>query len=177
MPHTAPTDANLLQAQRALPDEVRQNMILLRFASPIPRPFAGEFLRIHLTPSMFQAAEEAAYRPEVIQPHRLRPQSCPTCGQRMQRVDVTRWRCRDRLCEGSTRTMHAGPIRGVVKIVTTPDCVAHVESTTRPDGTVRRTEHLDKLLLALDRRYDRKVLAAIYRTAGHLCDQMGWRLA
>jgi hypothetical protein len=192
MLETLPTTAEQLAPNLKLPESLRQNAVLLEFAKPIRRSWAGQFLLIRLTPNMLAGGEEEFYLTHIVQPHRVPTESCRFCRQPMHRESLETWRCHNPRCflpNGQpTRSIqqHSAPARGVVKLLITDDCVDHVEYSQvidrfLPDGKpiYRRhsSEWLKAVVLLLDRRYRPEVLAAVKRTAGEICDIMGWQLA
>jgi len=177
-----PQHSKLIKGNRDLPSDKKQSMVLLTFGRPIPRALAGDFLRIHLSPAMKGGGEDEFHDVGLAQPHRSGPQRCMRCGQYMRQVSVTGYRCGNGQCRdecgrpSALKTQYAGPLRGVVKLMIAPDFVSHRETKTRSTGEVYVSEWLNRLILVLDRRYHEVVLAAVYRTAGELCDMRGWKL-
>lgn len=154
-----------------MPDELRGLAVLLTFDEPIARTLTGEFLRIFLRAEWMSDgnSEGEFYRAEVFQPWRSRVRrKCPQCGMWMSRKSVNEWVCRYRLCSLSGRILVAGPTRGVIRTIVFDDFVVE---------TVDGVEMIDRILLVLDRRYRDPVLAGVYRTAGEICEVMGWKLA
>lgn len=151
--------SDLLRGQRMLGGDVRQSRVLIRLAEPVPRGMVWEFLRIRLTPEMLAGGEERAYQVALTQPHRANfARRCPRCRVATRQVAETTWRCPSchRLVDGT-------PLRGVVRLEIPSDAVD-------ADGMV------SQVILCLDRRYSRRVLDAVYRTAGVLCESLGWRV-
>lgn len=155
----------MLRANRALPDEARQYMVLLRFATPVPRGALQHFYRIQLTPMMQLGGEGDFYRASVFQPHRAKARKCPSCGVLMSPMGQWQVACGNRACSRWGVLDSTKPSCGVIQVLVPTD-LFHPEDKTA-DGCV----------LVLDRRYREEVLAAVYRTAGQLCDRLGWRLS
>ncbi len=170
-----PTLRELLKNQRQLAPNDQQSKVLLQFSKPIPRGMIGEFYRIQLTQRMAAGGEDEFYEAEIFQPHRVGPQNCPRCRQQVAQVSQTYTRCTNRSCELYGRTIVSGPRRGVVAVVTAPDFVVDRQMKD-VCGRQVAAEYLDRAILVLDRRYHPDVLAAVYRTAGQLCDLYGWGL-
>ena len=156
-------DRSILAGNRDLPSDVRQSVVMLRFAEPIPRVFAYHFVRVRLSDQMFGDGEDGFFQASVIQPHRVAIRPCRSCDTERVRVGQTTQMCPNSSCPYCGVEVECGPLRGVVKVGLSPEFEA-------PDG------RLDRLALILDRRYNEKTLANVYRTAGELCDIMGWRL-
>ena len=161
-----PTPAQILRGQQLVPDAVRQQMVLLQFAVPIPRWCVSEFLRIHLTPGMLAGGEDDFCQPSVTQPHRVRPTQCAKCRSLLLISGQWSGVCRNSACSLFGRVQQGGPKRGVVRVDVPSDAITRVDDR----------EVVSSLLLVLDRRYREEVLAAVYRTAGHICDEWGWKL-
>lgn len=189
-----------------LPDTLRQSCVLLTFGQPVRSANTGEFLRIHLTPGMMQDGEESFYLAEQFQPHRCQVRLCTGCGGRLDRIAEQYAVCRAPACRLRGKRVAFGPVRGVVDVLVFPDFVVDrtVEQFPVPDpaaqpptladflhrrvsrSSLRRTptilqdrmvEWVDRCLLVLDRRYNDRTLASVYRTAGEICDMRGWSLA
>lgn len=177
-----PTSAELIKNNQAVPEPLRQSVVLLRFAEPIRRSEAGEFLRIQLSSAMRAGGEDDFYQTSIAQPHRAGKQKCSRCGTLMKRMGMRDHRCQNSSCRlddgrpTMTVSQYAGPLRGVVKIGVAPDFVHHTELYTIADGRTFHIQYIDKVALMLDRRYHENVLAAVYRTAGELCELRGWKL-
>lgn len=168
---------DLIRGNRQLDDNLRQSAVLLTFATPVNRALCGEFLCIRLTVAMLSGGEQEFYQTEVVQPHRAQPQRCVGCRQPMHRVGLMSWECRRAMCSQYGLSQVAGPSRGVVKIAFTPDFIARTERIRiESTGETVVAEYLNRVILMLDRRYRPEVLAGVYRTAGMICDKMGWRL-
>lgn len=177
-----PTPAEMIRRNNQLPVEMRQRAVFLQFGKPLASFLIDQFHRVHLTPDMLLGGEDEFYQAEVFQPHLVTPQPCPRCDTILTPIGVNRSRCMNPRCrdrDGRPSSEHdviSGPVRGVVKILTFPDHVVEVEMKTTPDGQRYAVEHLSACVVVLDRRYRVEVLAAVYRTCGMLCDQMGWKL-
>jgi len=178
-PQILPRYEELLRANQSLPEHLRQSAVLLRFAAPVRESMLGEFHRIHLTPAMLDGGEEAFHLAEVYQPDRVKQQRCPNCGHFLDRINPTLARCRNAAClqvDGTPTSEFAiitGPVRGVCKVLTFPDHI--VENRPTIVGG-RPVPWVNACVLMLDRRYHPVVLAAIYRTAGQICEMNGWQL-
>jgi hypothetical protein len=160
--------SQMIKANRGLPEGARFNMVLLEFADPLPaRGLVQEFYRLHLTPGMFSQGEERFYQAEVYQPQHARRRHCVRC--RGLTVQVGLWvvQCENPRCLLKGRPQSIKPARGVVQVLVPGDRLVRV------DGR----ELCRSVVLVLDRRYPEQVLASVYRTAGMICDAMGWRLA
>lgn len=166
MIQSMPAPRELLRANALLPDDQRQSMVRLRFREWLPKWVAWEFLRIHLSPAMLAGGEQEFYQPEIYQPERVGRPECPGCESSMERLGVWHWICRVPACPQYGRLFRQKPNRGVVKVLVPPEFLRAV------DGR----EECNSVILVLDRRYRQEVLAAIYRTAGILCEQRGWGL-
>ncbi len=182
----------LLRGQQLLPEHLRQNTLLLRFdpASPARASLLADFYRIQLTPELKAPGlgEDTFYRADLYQPSRSnsRLKICRTCGQAQTAATPQYWKCTNRKCRQHGRLVHSGPVRGVVDVRCCDQWVVSRETvpitlngcTTDIHG-VPLTNEIVKVkacLLVLDRRYGDIVLAAVYRTAGMICDQYGWKL-
>lgn len=163
------TPANLLRGQKYVAPDFNQSCILLAFDPPIPRYRAAEFLRIHLSRDMRTRGEDEAYLPEIFQPDRVGMQKCPSCGGIMARLNQAYTKCINAKCQAYGMRQQNGPLQGVVDVLVFDEFVTCAATGNGP-------ERIDRCLLALDRRYDDRTLAAIYRTAGALCDHLGIRL-
>lgn len=182
--------SKLLAGQRLVPEQMRQNCLLLRFADPVPASLTSDFYRIHLTPDLLDGklSEAEFYKAEIFQPSRSRKslKQCRRCMQPMAQATVQYWKCQNRKCENVGRLVHSGPVRGVIDLRIQDDWI--VDRKTIPvvlDGQATDVHGVPltctqvtvkACLLILDRRYDDIVLAAVYRTAGAICDQYGWKL-
>mgnify|MGYP006969344514 FL=1 len=204
-PSVVPSYADMVAGNRELPEKLRESAVLLSFAEPIKSSRAGEFLRLHMTPNMLLDGEEEFYEVDVFQPDRADAKLCRACGDRMRRISPVLSSCSNPKCAARGKRVHDGPVRGVIDVLVFPDFV--VETTTEtvyvPDPSGAPTladvlsrrvktsqvkaqpriaqtvsvEWIDRCVLVLDRRYNPMTLAAVYRTAGTLCDMFGWRLA
>lgn len=178
-PQILPRYEELLRANQSLPEPIRQSAVLLRFATPIRESQCGEFHRIHLTPAMLDGGEAGFWMAESYQPHRLRMRCCPNCGQPLDQVNPSLARCRNKAClqvDGTPTEEFAivtGPVRGVCKVLTFPDHIVERRAVS-PGGPL--VTWVSACVLILDRRYHPVVLAAIYRTAGQICEMHGWQL-
>src|SRR5690606_23275412 len=112
---------NLLRANQNLPDDKRQSMVMIRFAEPIPRAYAWEFLRIRMTQAMKDAGEDQAFDVSLSQPLRAGVQRCGVCRGKMRRVGLHDWTCERPGCRGKGRIHHAKPLRGVMKVLIPKD--------------------------------------------------------
>lgn len=164
--------SQLIRHNAELPESNRQSMVLLRFAEPVSRLFAPEFYRIQLTERMKECGEGTFYQAELHQPrHTPAYNQCARCGQKMSQVGLTTMRCTTmfpRKCELYGRPQDRTPRRGVVGILIPSDRIV---------TDAGRGELTDTIVLVLDRRYQDEVLASVYRTAGLVCDQYGWKLS
>lgn len=149
--------------QLALPDEIRQSVVLLRFAEPIPRSFCHHFVRIRLSEKMKASGEDRFYQLQIVQAHRAGLRPCRYCGGERSQQSETAQVCENPACSYHKVPVECGPLRGVLKLLVASDFIE--------DG-----DRLNAVGLILDRRYDDDTLAAVYRTAGQICDEMGWRL-
>lgn len=193
MIHAMPTASELLRGNRLLPDDLRQRAVFVEFAELWPSHRCEHFLRIHLTRELLEGGEQEFYRADITQPHRVSQQSCPACRTPMRKVGLYLWECRTPICPTRQLDMryNAGPVRGVVDVkfefeANMPGMgrrpisfVIGQERKTIPLGNRQTTVMIDMVAgccLMLDRRYSEQALEAVYRTAGHLCDQLGFRL-
>lgn len=186
---------------------MRQSSVLLQFAEPIRSHTIGEFHRIQLSRSMAGDGEADFYQPEIYQRKRtVEPVMCPRCFRELDRLSQNLATCRNSRCEISGRKIVVGPLRGVIHVMVFDEFVVErtQETVKVPDpagriltlsevmnnrsllkkvppsryvDSTRIIEWVNACVIVLDRRYSEKTLAAIYRTAGELCDQMQWRLA
>lgn len=185
-----PTYDAMLRHSRNLPEVLRGRTVVIQFRAPVRDVALEQFYRIHLTAPMLAGGEEKFFQPEIIQPHRMRPR-CRLCGARLSQTGATTFRCMQPGCTHEGRpsrlvTRVAGPMRGVVKVLTSfnatmggkPVSVTFVvgREPVRTRGRVRMAELAKGALLVLDRRYHDAVLCAVYRTAGGICDQLGIRM-
>lgn len=157
------TDKTLLKDSRQLPDHLKGSIVLLRFAEPIPRIASHHFVRVRLSEKMLRDGESKAYRSEIVQPHRTGKRKCRICDRPRDEIDESTQVCGNPQCELFSKPVSCGTLQGVIKVLIAKDF-------EEPDG------RLNAVGLILDRRYNEQTLAAIYRTAGMLCDQMGWSL-
>jgi hypothetical protein len=146
-----------------LPDELRGSVVLLRFAEPISRIASHHLMRVRLTQAMFDDGEDGSYRAGLVQPHRIGQRPCRACKQPRRQIAPTEQWCENPVCRMHRRRIECGPLAGVLKLLIADDFV-------EPDG------RLSRVGLILDRRYNDRVLAGVYRAAGMLCDELGWRL-
>lgn len=204
-PSVVPSYSDIVSGNKALPEGMRESAVLLTFAQPVRSARVGEFLRLHLTDGMKQDGEEEFYEAELYQPTRVDPKLCRTCGEQMRRISPVLSACHNPKCAKRGQRVHDGPVRGVVDVLVFPDFVVDrtVEKIRVPDPSKAPTladvlkrrvrlsqlgptptmdqpmvvEWVDRCVLVLDRRYNARTLAGVYRTAGMLCDMLGWRLA
>ena len=146
-----------------LPDELRGSVVLLRFAEPISRIASHPLMRVRLTQGMLDDGEDGAYRAGVVQPHRIGQRPCRACKRPRRQIAPTEQWCENPACRMHRRRIECGPLAGVLKLLVADEFV-------EPDG------RLNRVGLILDRRYNDRVLAGVYRAAGMLCDELGWRL-
>ena len=146
-----------------LPDELRGSVVLLLFAEPISRIHSHHLMRVRLTQGMLDDGEDGAYRAGVVQPHRIGQRPCRACGHPRRQIAPTEQWCENPTCRMHRRRVECGPLAGVLKLLIADEFV-------EPDG------RLNRVGLILDRRYNDRVLAGVYRAAGMLCDELGWRL-
>jgi hypothetical protein len=159
------TDMLRRNQARLADDDDKQQMVCLRFRKPIPKAFAWEFLRIHLTPELLRRSESGFFRHERFQPQYSR---CSQCWRSLtpKRDDGDWGQCTNPACSRYGRYELMRPVRGVVRVDIPSDAIVAV------DGR----ELCSTLVLVLDRRYKPEVLAAVYRTAGMICDKYGWEM-
>lgn len=156
----------VIQADRDVPASLRGQLIVLRFAKPVPRYVCEWFYRIRLTPELLARAEGKFHAIERFQPER-RGGVCPMCGGTMVRLSPTESRCINRACllpsgEGTRgAVIYDGPVRGVVKVLIAPEHVC---------GKYEFGELVQACVLALDRRYDDSVRVALWYVAGVLAE-------
>ena len=149
--------------RQLVPDDIKGSVVLLRFVEPVSRLAVHHFMRVRLNEKMLHGGEGESYRAEIVQPHRVGPRPCRACDQpRRQITQTTQW-CENPACALHRIHVECGPLKGVLKLLIAPDFV-------EPDGRINRVG------LILDQRYNEWVLAATYRAAGMLCDELGWRL-
>lgn len=183
-----PTPHEMLALNRALPDALRDRSVAIEFQKPIPKHVTESFYRIRLSRKMLAGGEEDFFMPEIAQPHRVGRQVCPTCGRDMQRISLTTYRCENTFCfqgDGTPSQSMAhisGPNRGVVSVRT--EFAGWMQGrevdvsflcgyeTKDFQGRVLKVPIVRGCLLVLDRRYPPEVLAAVYRTAGILCEHL-----
>lgn len=187
--------SQLLKHQAELPEKDRQSSVYLKFASPVNMSLTSDFYRIHLTRELKREglSETEFYKPEIFQPSRMQQQKlCSACGQGMTKVLISTWKCQNAKCRRRGHPVESGPTRGVIAVDVPDSAIVNREqidaTVTKKDGKVETLTTLqgvpmkcervtvDACILRLDRRYDPIVLAAIYRTAGMICDQYGWKL-
>jgi hypothetical protein len=184
----APTHAQLLRHQLELPDALRQNHVLIKFAEPVSAGAIGDFVLVRLSPTMQNGGEDQPYLPHIFQPHRTGSQRCRIarpglygnpvpCDSLMERTGIYTWRCTNPKCRlPDGRPTHLvdqvrGPLQGVIKVLYFTEWV--VRSEPRRYGTV---EYTNRALLRLDRRYGERTLCGIVRTCHELAAQRGWRI-
>lgn len=178
-PQILPRYEELLRSNLALPEHMRQSAVLLRFAEPIRESACGEFHRIHLTADMLSGGEQGFYLADVFQPHRVAMRCCPNCGQPLDQINPSLARCRNKAClqvDGTPTEEFAiitGPVRGICKVLVFPDHIVERRPVS-PGGPP--VTWVSACVLVLDRRYHEIVMAAIYRTAGQICEMNGWKL-
>jgi hypothetical protein len=170
-----PTHRELLRGNRLLPDRDKQSMVMLRFRNPISTALMEHFTRIHLTRGMKAGGEQSFYRAEVFQSHRTGRKNCPRCHHAMPRTSLTTYRCQNRACKNYGLTVVGGPRRGVIRVDICPEFVVRRETCSHRGREFERVL-VDRCLLVLDRRYREEVLSSVYRTAGEMCEMMGWEL-
>ena len=154
---------DLLRTQRELSDRDRQSVVLLRFLAPIPRVAVWEFMRIRMSKEMLDDGERKFFRADEVQPHRVGPRRCKACGKMRDEIDARVQVCVNPSCSVFQVLVECGPLRGVIKLLIAPDF--------EEPG-----DRLNAVGLILDRRYNQKTMAGVYRTAGQVCDEMGWSL-
>lgn len=147
-PHIAPRHESMNPAGTR-----GQQMVLLRFRTPVARSRVWDFLRIRLRRDQFRLCEPTVV-PKVLS------QACPRCHGAMLRTGEFAFRCQQRSCANRNKLFSAAPPRGVVKLLMPPDFTA-------ADGT------LAGVVLVLDRRYEASVLATVHRTACQLGEEIG----
>lgn len=155
------SNRQMIGSNKRLHPEIRKRMVLLRLAEPIPYFLAWEFLRIKLNRSSLERGEPD--RMFDVSPSRDEAPRCERCGRDLDSLGGTSATCRNSRCQRFGVMVELGKPRGVVNVVVPRD---------RIDDAGR----IDMLALCLDREYDEQALASIYRTAGMLCDMMGWKL-
>lgn len=159
------TPQEMLRAQRRLPEDQRQHVVLIQFREPVPRWKVSEFLRIHLQRHQLERGEGEAFQPEIFQPHRVGPKRCPKCDRVMSPLSTAFSKCHNAKCEIFGKRVIHGPLIGVINVLTWTDSV------------VETTEHEEEIIkfcgLVMDRRYDATTLAAVYRTAEILGESIG----
>ncbi len=165
MPEVMAPAAQLIKANRVLSEDARQHMVLLRFREPVPRGWVQEFFRIHLTPGMHAQGEAESFRAEIFQPGSLR-RSCVRCAGPVTQMGLWQVACQNKACRLHGRPQSTKPSRGVVQVLVPRD------QQVRVDGQLR----CRSVVLVLDRRYPEQVLGSVYRTAGMICEQLGWGL-
>ncbi len=191
MPYSLPTNAELMRGNRHLPDTLKQTAVFIEFAEVMPGYCAEHFIRIHLTLSMIQDGAEEFWEPHIRQPHAVEPQRCPACTISMQKVGLFLWECINPGCpiRQQKKIYNAGPKHGVIGIqcefenekgqfVSFVRGAKRVKTIPIGHGATGECDVIDVCgcLLMLDRQYSERTLAAVYRTAGHLCDEMGWKM-
>ena len=183
------TNQQLLRFQSELPISERQNTILLKFREAVPHSRTAEFYRIHLTRQMAADGEGEFYRPEVFQPGQSHSTKvCLRCRLPMGRINQCDWKCQNSRCDNYRRVVQSGPKRGVVNVQIHPSWiveeVVRPSPIRRPHGEVITHSRTGVLLtskvvmvrqcqVVLDRRYDERTLAAVYRTACQVAETMG----
>ena len=179
---TLPTVRDMIRANRTLPDELKQSCLLLAFRKPIECYGSRAFLNIRFTPMMFAGGEDDYYMTHRVQEHRAGDQRCVWCHQTMKRTGLETYHCQTPNCHmidkhgqpvrlGSSIGQWHGPVRGVIQAFVDPRFITH--QVVRQNQPV---DFCDRVLLMLDRRYRDEVLCAVYRTAGQICDEKGWRI-
>lgn len=151
---------------RGMNADAKQHMVRLRFAEPLRLVDATNFYRIALRREHLEKGEGDFFKPEMFQPSRSAVGSCSLCKSPLHRVGEWHKVCRKPGCRNFNKPDLTRPARGVIQVVVPPDWVRVL------DGVAC----CDSLLLVLDRRYDTATLQAVYRTAGALCEMMGWKL-
>lgn len=182
---------DLLKHQKHVRADMRQSSLLLAFdpSRPVPMSLTSDFYRIQLTPELKREGlgEKEFYRPELVQAGRmLKSRECKLCRGPMSQSALQCWKCVNRKCRNHGVLVESGPKRGVIDVHIMPNWVIDrqtVEITLQGQthdayGNLLTVERafVRACLLILDRRYDDVVLAAIYRTAGIVCDSYGWKL-
>ena len=157
------TDATLIKGNAELPDSLRQSVVLLRFEKPISRFVVHHFMRVRLNDAMYADGEDSHYQADIVQPYRVGEKPCKHCGTRRRQVGETVQTCPNESCNHHLVLVECGPLKGVLKLLIADEFV-------EPDGSLNRVG------LMLDRRYNTRTLAGVYRAAGMLCDELGWRL-
>ena len=160
---SASVDDRVRRDTAHLPDELRGSVVLLRFAEPISRIASHHLMRVRLTHEMFDDGEDESYRAGLVQPHRIGQRPCRACKRPRRQIAPTEQWCENPACRMHRRRIECGPLAGVLKLLIADEFV-------ELDG------RLNRVGLILDRRYNDRVLAGVYRAAGLLCDELGWRL-
>lgn len=178
-----PTPRELVALNSKLPDALRDRSVVLQFVKPVPVRNTEHFYRIRLTGQMLAGGEDDFFTPELVQPHRTGRQVCLKCGSDMRRISLTLYQCESLRCRVfGNGPSYAGPTRGVVSVRTEfeahfsgrPSKISFLAGLERKtiDGMPQAVPIVNGCLLMLDRRYRIEVLAAVYRTAGVLCEQL-----
>jgi hypothetical protein len=189
----APTYSEFIKQNQLLPHELRERAVLIMFQQPFPDEMISEFYRIHFSDEMLDGGEAEFYQSEIFQPERVKPKLCPGCGQMMKRISPVKSKCINPRCvqpdgvASDKLEFIDGPVRGVIAVLTFPDFVVEREENYRhwvgltyenqkPKQIfkTRTREFMDRVLLVLDRRYSEKTLGGVKRTAGLLCEQLGY---
>ena len=160
---TSSVDERVRRDTAQLGEDLRGSVVLLRFDEPISRIHSHTLMRVRLTREMFDDGEEGVYRAGLVQPHRIGQRPCRACKQPRRQIAPTEQWCENPICRMHRLRIECGPLAGVVKLLV-------AEEFVEPDG------RLNRVGLILDRRYNNRVLAGVYRAAGMLCDELGWRL-
>lgn len=178
--HLFPTDKQLLKSDEEIPQPLRGQSVLLRFAEAVPSNRVGEFYRVQFTESLLRKGETDFRMAEVVQPQRVGVTTCKRCRKPTTRKDAETTFCVNRACEVFGKSQQCGPVRGVVRVMTFPDHVDYVEEVEMVDEDgntiIERTDYVSRCLLIFDRRYDDAARVAIVRAAAELCSGLGWRL-
>lgn len=173
MIYASPTTAKLLQGQQGLPDRLKQSTLLLTFREPVPEWRVSEFYRIRMTPMMIAGGEESHYMASIWQEDALRRmRRCAVCREPAQQMSAETWQCLNPRCSVHRRMVLGGPKTGVVQCVIFPDFIVADEETEWSDGSVSTTPLVNRVLLALDRRYSENVLSQVKRCAFNLAEML-----
>lgn len=149
-----------------MPEIIRDQAILLRFAEVIPHTMIQGFRAVVVSEELL-AKGEADYRLQhVTQPQRFAG-LCHECGQVMFREEVAAWRCANRGCSIVGQIQHVEPKRGIVQVWTFAEFVKE---------TRHGVDYVEAAVAVLDRRYSEETLRGIRKLCGVVADLQGIKL-
>lgn len=174
--------------QRAnIPPDQRGAVVWVEFLEPILNSELSHFYRVQISEVNLQKGEndrgeESFFRPEITQPYRTKTRACGTCGVIMRKKSEIWQVCENRRCPKCEIDVYAGPVRGVVRVVTGTDSVVGYERDIIRDKKTGQIvseiilQRVKNCVLVLDRRYPDYVLEDVFRLVKRLAETNGWKV-